>query len=317
MFFNSKENKTETQIIIPTISKLPNCVSKLPNYRSINTMNLRLLFSTIYLSPSANYFTLFPQTTGIYPPKTVSRTISAVSPAFHTRLVSKIDKRKKLLILQLEKVSEEELANDVFLPKIVSKTTSATSPAFQISLISKKEEQKKSSILQLENGSEEEVNNGIFPYKIASTPISATSSAFQARLLPKKEEYKKLSNPQLGNDYEEELINGVFQPKIESRITSAISTAFQISLCSEKEEHKKSSIPQPEKGSEEELMYSLGIKFARQLGDIRPLVENRPEWTHVARGLLDTLVGKLTEKEQIALLNERGQELNELITARA
>jgi hypothetical protein len=39
-----------------------------------------------------------------------------------------------------------------------------------------------------------------------------------------------------------------------------------------------------EEGSHDELMYALGINLARQLGDIRPLVETPEEMTQVARG---------------------------------
>lgn len=67
----------------------------------------------------------------------------------------------------------------------------------------------------------------------------------------------------------------------------------------------------------DELMYALGVNLARQLGDIRPLMENSSELTQVARGLLDTVVGKLSEEEQRALLKARGREINDLITQRA
>ena len=69
--------------------------------------------------------------------------------------------------------------------------------------------------------------------------------------------------------------------------------------------------------SHDQLMYALGVNLARQLGDIRPLMENPAELTQVARGLLDTVVGKLSEEEQRALLKTRGKEINELITDRA
>ena len=45
-------------------------------------------------------------------------------------------------------------------------------------------------------------------------------------------------------------------------------------------------------------MYALGVNLARQLGDIRPLVENSQELTQLARGLLDAAVGKLDEEGQ-------------------
>jgi hypothetical protein len=64
-------------------------------------------------------------------------------------------------------------------------------------------------------------------------------------------------------------------------------------------------------------MYALGVNLARQLGDIRPLMENSSELTQVAKGLLDTFIGKLSEEEQRALLKIRGKEINALITERA
>ena len=67
----------------------------------------------------------------------------------------------------------------------------------------------------------------------------------------------------------------------------------------------------------DDLMYALGVNLARQLGDIRPLMENSAELTQVARGLLDTVIGKLSEEEQRALLKARGKEINDLITQRA
>jgi FKBP-type peptidyl-prolyl cis-trans isomerase len=67
----------------------------------------------------------------------------------------------------------------------------------------------------------------------------------------------------------------------------------------------------------EELMYALGVNLARQLGDIRPLVETGDELANVAKGILDTIVGRLSDDGQRDLLARRGQELNTLITDRA
>lgn len=80
------------------------------------------------------------------------------------------------------------------------------------------------------------------------------------------------------------------------------------------------SIDQPdtvEENSHDELMYALGVNLARQLGDVRPLVESGPELAQLAKGLLDTIVGRLSEKGQTDLLLRRGTELNQLITDRA
>jgi len=72
-----------------------------------------------------------------------------------------------------------------------------------------------------------------------------------------------------------------------------------------------------ENGSKQELMYALGVNLARQLGDIRPFVENGEELAAVAKGLLDTVVGKLSDDGQKKLLLVRGKDLTNLITERA
>lgn len=64
-------------------------------------------------------------------------------------------------------------------------------------------------------------------------------------------------------------------------------------------------------------MYALGVNLARQLGDVRPLVETSEELTQLARGLLDTVVGKFDEEAQRSLLERRGDDLNKVIVERA
>lgn len=64
-------------------------------------------------------------------------------------------------------------------------------------------------------------------------------------------------------------------------------------------------------------MYALGVNLARQLGDIRPLVETSDELTQVARGLLDTVIGKFDDEKQRELLRRRGDDLNKVIVERA
>jgi len=59
------------------------------------------------------------------------------------------------------------------------------------------------------------------------------------------------------------------------------------------------------------------VNLARQLGDIRPLVEDGQELTSVAKGILDCIVGRLDDDQQRLLLARRGTELNELIVERA
>lgn len=72
-----------------------------------------------------------------------------------------------------------------------------------------------------------------------------------------------------------------------------------------------------EPDTHDELMYALGVNLARQLGDIRPLVENGEELAQVAKGLLDTVVGRLNADGQTAILRKRGTELNQMIADRA
>jgi len=92
-------------------------------------------------------------------------------------------------------------------------------------------------------------------------------------------------------------------------------------LLAEAEESKESVaniVSSPyEAGSHDELMYCLGVNLARQLGDIRPLVENGEELATVAKGLLDTVIGRLTDDGQRSLLATRGKDLNQLIADRA
>jgi len=64
-------------------------------------------------------------------------------------------------------------------------------------------------------------------------------------------------------------------------------------------------------------MYALGVNLARQLGDIKPLVNNGEELTQVARGLLDAVIGRLSEEGQVVLLKARTADLNAMITERA
>lgn len=66
-----------------------------------------------------------------------------------------------------------------------------------------------------------------------------------------------------------------------------------------------------------ELMYALGVNLARQLGDVRPLVENGEELAQVAKGLLDTVVGRLDDNGQREILSRRAAELDKVIASRA
>lgn len=72
-----------------------------------------------------------------------------------------------------------------------------------------------------------------------------------------------------------------------------------------------------EPDTHDELMYALGVNLARQLGDVRPLVQSGEELAQVAKGLLDTVVGRLNDDGQRLLLARRGKELDGLIVERA
>lgn len=72
-----------------------------------------------------------------------------------------------------------------------------------------------------------------------------------------------------------------------------------------------------EPASPEELMYALGVNLARQLGDVRPLVEDGNELAQVAKGILDCVVGRIDDTVQQDLLRRRGEELNNVIVSRA
>ena len=63
--------------------------------------------------------------------------------------------------------------------------------------------------------------------------------------------------------------------------------------------------------------YAFGVNLARQLGDVRPLVENGEELAQVAKGLLDTVVGRLDDNGQREILSRRAAELDKVIASRA
>ena len=94
--------------------------------------------------------------------------------------------------------------------------------------------------------------------------------------------------------------------------------------------------------NDESLMYVLGVNLARQLGDIRPLLvspsddtdtdddndddddaknnskeQYAKELSQVTAGIVDTIIGRVNEEQQIALLQQHGNALNALIQERA
>lgn len=107
------------------------------------------------------------------------------------------------------------------------------------------------------------------------------------------------------------LVDGFVTPKPTTRIAA---TPFRASSPGGVAITDKPDAPE---GSHEELMYALGVNLARQLGDIRPLVENGDELAMIAKGLLDVFIGRFTEDGQSMLLQRRGDELNQLVAGRA
>jgi hypothetical protein len=99
--------------------------------------------------------------------------------------------------------------------------------------------------------------------------------------------------------------------------TLSMSSAAEDQEQSTQETSAASLSPSIAQGSHDELLYALGVNLARQLGDIRPLVESGTELANVAKGLLDAVVGRLDEASQLELLKRRQMELNELLTSRA
>lgn len=119
-----------------------------------------------------------------------------------------------------------------------------------------------------------------------------------------------------------QLVSDAFAPSrsLSTGLQQQKQHQYQLRSSTEEESDKVPVIDRaPTEGfsSHEELMYALGVNLARQLGDIRPLVENGEELTFVAKGLLDAVVGRLNEEGQLQLLQERGTDLNTLITERA
>lgn len=95
------------------------------------------------------------------------------------------------------------------------------------------------------------------------------------------------------------------------------------------DEGKDDLNPQKEEQQQhDDVMYVLGVNLARQLGDIRPLLvspdndntakeQYTKELTQVTAGIVDTIIGRVNEEQQIALLQKYGNALNALIQERA
>eukprot|EP00539_Tryblionella_compressa_P013647 CAMPEP_0178818582 /NCGR_PEP_ID=MMETSP0746-20121128/2510_1 /TAXON_ID=913974 /ORGANISM="Nitzschia punctata, Strain CCMP561" /LENGTH=303 /DNA_ID=CAMNT_0020479779 /DNA_START=231 /DNA_END=1142 /DNA_ORIENTATION=+ len=123
------------------------------------------------------------------------------------------------------------------------------------------------------------------------------------------------------NEQQHQQLPGTTSTTSSSSATTATTTTTttQISMIEQDyyEELDETNQVKVEPGSHDELMYALGVNLARQLGDVRPLVESGDELAHVAKGLLDTVVGRLNDDGQRLLLSSRGKELDALILNRA
>ncbi len=106
----------------------------------------------------------------------------------------------------------------------------------------------------------------------------------------------------------------IMTPLPNASVRSPVSV---VTMMVESDDDESSSSARVEPGTHDELMYALGVNLARQLGDIRPLVNDGEELAQLAKGLLDTVVGRLNDEGQRTLLMSRGKELDELIVSRA
>ena len=107
--------------------------------------------------------------------------------------------------------------------------------------------------------------------------------------------------------------NPAGQQHIQSRIMAGGGSMLLASVGGNTDDTARVPIDDPHA----ELMYALGVNLARQLGDVRPLVENGEELAQVAKGLLDTVVGRLDDNGQREILSRRAAELDKVIASRA
>eukprot|EP00934_Nitzschia_sp_Nitz4_P009471 Nitzschia sp. Nitz4//scaffold5_size260463//174332//175649//NITZ4_001000-RA/size260463-augustus-gene-0.15-mRNA-1//1//CDS//3329555394//9461//frame0 len=70
-------------------------------------------------------------------------------------------------------------------------------------------------------------------------------------------------------------------------------------------------------GSHQELLYTLGINLARQLSEVKSLIEDPEEMAHMVEGLADALTGRLDAMGQQKLLESRSADLDKLVATRA
>lgn len=102
------------------------------------------------------------------------------------------------------------------------------------------------------------------------------------------------------------------------------STDTTGNLLPNHEEGDMDSEPRQSPSPQDAVMYVMGVNLARQLGDIRPLLVSPDETkqyvqelSQVTAGIVDTLIGRVDEAQQIALLQQHGNALNALIQERA
>lgn len=108
------------------------------------------------------------------------------------------------------------------------------------------------------------------------------------------------------------------------RFTLMASTDTTSNLLPNHEVGDMDSEPRQSPSPQDAVMYVMGVNLARQLGDIRPLLVSPDETkqyvqelSQVTAGIVDTLIGRVDEAQQIALLQQHGNALNALIQERA
>ena len=108
------------------------------------------------------------------------------------------------------------------------------------------------------------------------------------------------------------------------RFTLMASTDTTSNLLPNHEVGDMDSEPRQSPSPQDGVMYVMGVNLARQLGDIRPLLVSPDETkqyvqelSQVTAGIVDTLIGRVDEAQQIALLQQHGNALNALIQERA
>lgn len=105
-------------------------------------------------------------------------------------------------------------------------------------------------------------------------------------------------------------------PLCEKAKTAAAVEAVERELQDFQDGEQQVQLTQYEAGSHDELMYAFGVSLGRQLGDIRPLVEDGEELSVLAKGVLDVVVGRLDEVQVAQLLVPNKERLSAILAER-